>query len=430
MIARSPCLCRHVFRRRNGKVWEPSNGWLEGFKKRYDIKSVSATGEALSADVDAAKDFLPAFRDFIHRMGYGRLCVCACACVCFSFLFFSFFCFALLSVDAPFSPPSPKPDLRFVFNMDESALLFQLVPTTTLSSAWLPEAKGIKQKKTRLSFVLCCNADGSKKIRPTIIGHHLHPRCFKKNQPKGVHYFANKTAWMNEEVFSAWLKLFVAEVRQMKREHKVPEDHPVILLLDNHSGHIATGIQHPEWLTIFYLPANTTSLIQPLDGGIIAAVKLKYKWRMVRKAIDVLDAEPRLTLEEFAKKVTVSDAINMFLPCWSDIEPAFIERVFRSTLLDADPDGLVPGDRNHRVSTEVQALRALLRELPGAAEGSNDFCNEAFERLPDDPPTIEEIIDSRLINAPPPRPENEERDDCAASSGTCAQGPDRDSHLR
>jgi hypothetical protein len=91
--------------------------------------------------------------------------------------------------------------------MDKCALLFQYLSRLTLSSPRLGEAKGIKDIKERLSIVLCCNADGSIKIRLTVIGHHENPRCFKHGRPSGINDFSNENAWMTEKNFTSWLRL-------------------------------------------------------------------------------------------------------------------------------------------------------------------------------------------------------------------------------
>ncbi len=81
----------------------------------------------------------------------------------------------------------------------------------------------------------------------------------KNNLP--VRYFSQAKAWMTSEILNSVLAVF-------NRKMSV-EGRSVLLLLDN-SG------CHPEGLKgkysnikIVFLPANTTSRLQPLDLGII-----------------------------------------------------------------------------------------------------------------------------------------------------------------
>ena len=43
-----------------------SKGWFENFKKRHEIRSTNLRGEAASADVEAAKKFIPEFLGLIQ----------------------------------------------------------------------------------------------------------------------------------------------------------------------------------------------------------------------------------------------------------------------------------------------------------------------------------------------------------------------------
>ena len=63
-----------------------------------------------------------------------------------------------------------------------------------------------------------------------------------------------------------------------------------------------------------HLPANTTSLIQPMDQGVIATAKALYKKITFSKA-----HETHETLVEFYKDFTVYDAVINFGEAWSQI---------------------------------------------------------------------------------------------------------------
>ena len=49
----------------------------------------------------------------------------------------------------------------------------------------------------------------------------------------------------------------------------------VLLLLDNFSGHCVE--YSPTNIELIFLPPNSTSKVQPLDGGIIKAFKAHFK---------------------------------------------------------------------------------------------------------------------------------------------------------
>ncbi|KAG0142148.1 hypothetical protein CROQUDRAFT_50691, partial [Cronartium quercuum f. sp. fusiforme G11] len=54
-----------------------------------------------------------------------------------------------------------------VFNMDETGLFYAIPPECALANA---VAHGLKSSKNRLTFALTCNALGTKKLEPLIIG--------------------------------------------------------------------------------------------------------------------------------------------------------------------------------------------------------------------------------------------------------------------
>ena len=70
---------------------------------------------------------------------------------------------------------------------------------------------------------------------------------------------------MDRGIFSRWLaEVFIPEIKKKT-------DQPVLLLMDNAPGHFLTA-ERANVKTLF-LPANVTSWKQPLDLGIIAALK-------------------------------------------------------------------------------------------------------------------------------------------------------------
>ena len=79
----------------------------------------------------------------------------------------------------------------------------------------------------------------------------------------------NAMAWMTKALNLDWFKnYFIPEVKCDFRGKGL--DFKVLLLVDNAGGHVDDlaydGVQ------IDFLPPNTTSLIRPMDQGIIRAV--------------------------------------------------------------------------------------------------------------------------------------------------------------
>jgi hypothetical protein len=130
-----------------------SNGWLDGFKKRYKIKEFVQHGQGSSAEVLTLQA--------IQQITELRL-LCSRHCD------------------------------QDIFNMDETGLFWKLTPNRTLATK---ARSGGKKSKDRVTLALIVNGDGSEKLEPWIIGKSQNPRCFKKiNRPLlRVEYRHNKS---------------------------------------------------------------------------------------------------------------------------------------------------------------------------------------------------------------------------------------------
>jgi hypothetical protein len=107
-----------------------------------------------------------------------------------------------------------------------------------------------------------------------------------KNLKLLMKYIIN-SKWVN--LFEAWLLEFN---EKMKKENR-----HVLLLIDSAGGH-NISLELRNKLTnveVFYLPANTTSVLQPLDQGIIRTFKLYYRKLLVEYLMDLNDNEKEYT---------------------------------------------------------------------------------------------------------------------------------------
>ncbi|GFU69362.1 tigger transposable element-derived protein 1 [Trichonephila clavipes] len=135
-------------------------------------------------------------------------------------------------------------------------------------------ASGHKASKDRVTLLLCSNASRDRMLKPLLINKSLRPRALKGKDLKQlpVHWMANPKAWMTTSIFTEWFNnCFVPEVEAYMKEKSL--DFKVLLIVDNAASH--PQLEHPN-VQLVCLPPNTTSLIQPLDQGIIATLKKYY----------------------------------------------------------------------------------------------------------------------------------------------------------
>lgn len=104
---------------------------------------------------------------------------------------------------------------------------------------------------------------------PLILGKSVAPRCFKHVDLAsiGVIYKHNKNAWMTTSILK--------EYHIIINEELIKKGRKILILMDNCPAHNNLG--NFSNIKIAFLPHNTTSLIQPLDQGIIRALKANYR---------------------------------------------------------------------------------------------------------------------------------------------------------
>ncbi|KAI6651329.1 Tigger transposable element-derived protein 6-like [Oopsacas minuta] len=157
----------------------PSRGWLQSWGKRHCISFGKQHGEAASADTPAA----------------------------YEFLVYKFLQFCLIT------------HFQTAIIVMKWAFTTNVYQNSHLNSVRNKDAvRGIKQDKTRFRALVCCNADGSDKVRLTIIDKYVNPRPLKgcmRTLP--VNYRYNTKAWMTGALFTEFLDEFNSRMRREKR---------------------------------------------------------------------------------------------------------------------------------------------------------------------------------------------------------------------
>jgi len=171
-----------------------------------------------------------------------------------------------------------------IYNMDETGLFYRCIPNRSyVQAGQRRQARGTKamKAKDRVTLVLACNATGSHKIPVAMIGKAKQPLCFKPPRCAcPLPYFSQQSTWMDGVVFKSWFEtVFLRAVRARTTL-------PVALISDNCGAH---GELESEQVTFIPLPPNCTSVYQPLDLGIIACLKRRYKRRLLDLVVSAFD---------------------------------------------------------------------------------------------------------------------------------------------
>ena len=137
-------------------------------------------------------------------------------------------------------------------------------------------ANGRKKAKERVTVSTCANVTGSIKLLLLMIGKYRGSRCFKNVYMDSlpVIYRNQTNAWVKTTIFLSWFQdNFVPYVQNELR--KLQLEPKALLILDNCSAHPSEELLvSPDGLvTATYLPPNVTSLVQPMDQGVLECMK-------------------------------------------------------------------------------------------------------------------------------------------------------------
>ncbi|XP_029657980.1 tigger transposable element-derived protein 6-like [Octopus sinensis] len=159
---------------------------------------------------------------------------------------------------------------------------------------------------------------GSDKRTPLMIWQFKKPRCFKNlNVDEYLQYRNSSKAWMNMEIFNEWLYNWNKTLKQKQKK--------ILLVVDHCPSHRITI--ELSMIEVLYLPKNTTTVLQPMDQGIIRSFKShfnKFKFKHIIEQINYGDA----TIECY-KKLTLKDAVLFSYLAWKDVSVDTISKCFQ-----------------------------------------------------------------------------------------------------
>jgi hypothetical protein len=208
--------------------------------------------------------------------------------------------------------------------MDETRLYFRAHSNNTLAQG---NVKGWKLQKECVTLALDVNLIGTDKLKLLVTYASEQPQCFGRWQPhEYVRWHSNKTTWMKGDIFEDWILKLNSQFKGRNRK--------VIMILDNASSHVVSSAKvGKSWgfptmelsnMTLVFLPPNVTSVVQPLDQGIIASFKIQYKKKLLEWVLSQYDDT---TLKDLRKMVpNIRQAIM-----WGELDAQIVRNCWRMT---------------------------------------------------------------------------------------------------
>ena len=196
------------------------------------------------------------------------------------------------------------------------------------------QAKNFKRAKDRVTLLDCCNASGMWKLPLTFIHKSARLRCFKNTETSSlpVSCMSHSEAWMNATLFEAWLHdNFVPYVKKFCLDKKM--EYKMLLLLHNAPAHPSCDklTSRDGKVTSLFLPPNTTSILQPLDQGVLEGMKQRYKKYLLHNVI-IENSASSSSIPDIVKGVTIRDAVYWISQTWDEISEVTIKKSWRKLI--------------------------------------------------------------------------------------------------
>jgi hypothetical protein len=271
-----------------------------------------------------------------------------------------------------------------IYNADQTGFFYQKLPNRLyVDKANKRDYAGAKQMKdkNRITVMVCTAANGSK-VPLFVVGKYKNPTCFRlcENDKPPMAYLHQKNAWFDKRVTLWWLNnVFIPSHWQ-----KWGDTH-CILILDNCTAHKIDEALLPTWLHLIFLPPNMTSNFQPADMGMIASLKIGYKAIMLRKLLDIFDAEGgfdgastiRRTVMrgqrglDYGGKATILDAMYILNSVWKEDHCYAKEDGIRRCWRKA---GILPIDMNTAIDSELGSASMTIANKTLSKNDCDQLC--------------------------------------------------------
>ncbi|XP_025207667.1 tigger transposable element-derived protein 7-like [Melanaphis sacchari] len=288
--------------------FKASSGWLFRFRRRHNITNKKICSESLSGNNKVVESFRKKLNDILKAENIL---------------------------------PSQ------LYNCNETGLYWRALPNSSRASKANNNTNGRKISKDRVSALLCANADGSHMLKSVIVGKNKKPRTTKNiNDTLPVHYYSSKSAWFTSDITIDWFhKKAVPEIRRYQTEIlKIPNDKvKALVLLDNCPVHpqVEYLTSDDKKIKCMFLPANTTSLIQPMNQGVIYTAKRLYKKKLLNEILEVKepaageDKRNYKTLQNL-KNYNIRSMIYNFASAVKDIKPSILINSWKKLLINEE----------------------------------------------------------------------------------------------
>ncbi|XP_012558604.2 tigger transposable element-derived protein 4-like [Hydra vulgaris] len=187
-------------------------------------------------------------------------------------------------------------------------------------------------------------------------------------------------------------KTFTDYVRRLDAKFNA-EGRKVALIIDNCPAH--PNVENLKAIQLVFLPPNTTFKTQPMDRGVIRALKTFHRSNVVRRQIKYIDAG-KTTLN-----INILEAMSMLVKSWDAVSTNTVINCFRKAgILKEIPVASINGEEDPFELLEENVKELISRGLVEKDFAVEDYVNIDFDICTSKAIAItdREILDFILIN--------------------------------
>ena len=286
--------------------------------------------------------------------------------------------------------------LKDVFNADEFALFYQCLPNKTYHFKFKGENwSGGKRSKVKLTGMAAGSATWEK-LPIFVIGKSKRPRCFKNVKSLPCQYTAQKKSWMDSQIFEDWVRKIDRKLRTDGRK--------IALIIDNCPAH--PHVSDFTDIQLIFLPPNTTSVLQPMDQGVIRSLKTQYLGRVMRLLCRDLNQGQAYPI------ISILQAMKILAASWEAVTGETIVNCFKKAGINTEAQHAAITDLDDPFKDLRESLDALKAADPDMVP--EDFSAESIVDVDNVIATAPVITDDDILEQfqKDHSPESDEEDGC------------------
>ena len=184
-----------------------------------------------------------------------------------------------------------------------------------------------------------------------------------------VVYSAQKNAWMESSLFHEWFHShFIPCIQEKLGE--------AVLVLDNCAAHPDANelVSENGKIIAKFLSPNVTSLIQPMDQGVLVGLKRRYKKKLLGRM--VFTDEDGMSIVDFLKSVNTKVVVDLISDAWDEVKGEAVKKSWEKIIpLDIEDDIQMVEFDEH--TADVSEMATMLNRVQGEDNqiGEDDVCD-------------------------------------------------------